>query len=259
VGVSVQRPGQDDRRKPKRRPADPAAKARAEQMAANGMPMQMAMAVAHGKLTLNDALQRLAQRDAVTRMMDKHLLSRALATQIILGQASLDVVLATRRMDEHRAANRNRSILDTYQASAAPITLHLHGHRKLTGVIQLVDAYMFRFLAEGATEPEDLHKLQVKLAFDPEAFKRVRKILKYDRALQAAPIGPVARPQDRYACSDRRLFGYMDSRAEVQVTLLEGEQLHGAVAWFSRFEFGLALKADAEIVVFRHALHSITE
>lgn len=253
------RAGPDDRKMAKRGRPDEAAKARANDLHASGMPIQLALAVAHGRMALNEALEKMALRDGVTRLMEKHQLSRALATQIALGQASLDMVLATRRMDDHRVTNRARSILDEAQASGAPLTLLLHGRKRITGKILLVDAYMFRVENEEGGAIEDLHKLQVKVAFHPESYKRVRKGLKYDKALEREPRGPVPRPQDRYTCSDKRLFRYMDERVEVIATTLEGEVFHGHVEWFSRFEFCLGLKGDASVVVFRHALHDLVE
>jgi sRNA-binding regulator protein Hfq len=253
-----QRPGSEDRKAPKRRP-DEGARARANDLAASGMPIQMALAVAHGRMTLNEALEKMAQRDSVNKMMEKYALSRALATQIALGQASLELVLATRRMDDHRTTHRVRSILDESQASGEPVTLLLHGRRRITGKVLLVDSYMFRVENEEGGAVEDIHKLQVKAAFHPEAYKRVRKTMKFDKALEKEPRPPVPRPQDRYTCSDKRLFRYMDERVEVVATTLEGEVFRGHVEWFSRFEFALGLKGDASVVVFRHALHDLIE
>lgn len=220
--------------------------------------MQMALAVAHGRLSLNEALEKLAQRESVNRLMEKHELSRALATQVALGQASLDTVLSRRRLQAHRDENRSRSVLEEAAQTGEPMTLMLHGHRRVTGRILAVDAYMLRFQPEEG-EAEDIHKLQVKLAFVPEAYKRVRKVLKYEKALESSPHAPIPRPQDRYTCSDKRLFRYLDERVEVQATTLEGEQVRGAIVWFSRYEFGLQLKGDAELTVFRHALHDLRE
>jgi sRNA-binding regulator protein Hfq len=241
-----------------KRPADLVARAHAEKLAKDGMPIQMALAVAYGKMSLGEAVQRMSQRDAVNRLMEKHTLSRALATQIVLGQASIDVVLAARRLDDHRTQFRNRSVLDEAQATGTPVTLLVHGQRRLTGKVLLVDNYMLRLeLEEGGTE--DLHKLQVKVAFAPDAYKKVRKTLKFDKTLEKAPIPPVAKPQDRYTCSDKRLFRYMDEAVEVTATTLEGEMFKGHVQWFSRYEFGMKLKGDTDVTLFRHALHDLSE
>jgi sRNA-binding regulator protein Hfq len=256
----MRRPGDDahPRARGERRPPDPAIRQRAEELAAAGMPIQMAMAVAHGKLTLNEALHKLARRDAVTRMMEKHALSRALATQVALGQASLEHILAERRFEQHRVDFRDHSVLTSAAASGSPLTLLLHGKRRVTGQILSVDLYRFHFRGEDGVE-EEIHKLQAKLAFHPDAFKRLRKVLRTDKVLDAAPKPPVEHPQDRYGCSDRRLFKFLDARTEVQITLLEGEVLRAELGWFSRFEIGLKLKGDAEVVAFRHALHNLHE
>lgn len=252
-----QRAGKDDPKRAKR-PVDIVARAHADKLVKDGMPIQMALAVAYGKMGLNEAVARMAQRDQVNRLMEKQTLSRALATQIVLGQASLDVVLAARRLEDHRTQFRNRSVLDEAQAAGSPITLLVHGQRRLSGKILLVDNYMVRIeLEEGGTE--DIHKLQVKAAFAPDAYKKVRKNLKFDKALEKAPLPPVAKPQDRYTCSDKRLFRYMDEHVEVSATTLEGETFKGLVQWFSRYEFGLRLKGDVDVTVFRHALHDLTE
>ncbi|MEM6931168.1 MAG: hypothetical protein AAF602_29830, partial [Myxococcota bacterium] len=76
------------------------------------MPYQMAMAVAHGRMDLNDALERMARRDRVKVLMDRHGLSRALATQVVIGHADLDQVLSRRRLAEHREAFRDRTCLE---------------------------------------------------------------------------------------------------------------------------------------------------
>lgn len=239
-----------------RRPPDPAARARAEELAARGMPIQMALAVANGRLELNEALQQLARREEVQRLIDQHALSRALATQIVLRQARLDDVLAARRLEQHRHDYRLRSALDEHLSSGAPVCLMLHGKRRVEGKILEVMPYEFRF--QPVDGPEILvHKLHAKLAFEPEAFKKVRKALRYDKTLEATPRAPIERPKDRYGCSDRRLFRYLDEKTEIQVTLLEGEQLKGQVAWFGRFEFGLRLKGDTLVTVFRHALADV--
>ena len=69
-----------------------------------------------------------------------------------------------------------------------------------------------------------------------------------------------AHGQDRYGCSDKRLFRYLDSAVTVAVTTLEGEVFTGKVAWMGRWEFGLKLeKSDVEVVFWRHALADIAE
>jgi len=212
----------------------------------------MAMAVAHGKLDLSEALERMATKDRVNKLMERHDLSRALATQVAIGHADLDKVLARRRLAEHRQTYREHTCL---VVGDEPLVLQLVDGGSAKGPIVSVDAYTFQVEVKG--EPRELHKLQVKYAYAPSDWKAVKKAVKVDKKLAAQELEPAQRPQDRYSCSDKRLFGYMDDRLTVAVTLLSGDKMQGRITWFGRYEFGLEVKGGAAITVFRHALHDL--
>src|SRR5690606_1910729 len=154
---------------------------------------------AHGKLDLNEALERMAQKDRVQKLMRDHDLSRALATQVAMGHADLDQVLARRRLQQHREAHRDRTCL----VEGAEITLGLCGRGAVTGVVRAVEAYSFVFQEAGG-EPAEMHKLQAKFAYAPQAWKVVRKALRVDKRAASHAREPALRPQDRYSCSDKR-------------------------------------------------------
>lgn len=235
-----------------------AAKKKAQELHETGMPFQMAMAVAHGKLSLSEALERMARQDKATALMKRHDLSRALATQIAMGHADLERVLARKRFEAHRAAYRDHSILEVHHASGAPLAVDMHGKRRLRGVITAVTPYSFTLAVDGE-EPEEIHKLQAMAAWSPTDWKLVRKVMRTDKSRAESPKGPVVKPQDRYPCSDKRLFAAMDNETPVVMTLLEGLQLAGTVAWVARYEVGLKAKGDAVVTVFRHALDHLRE
>jgi sRNA-binding regulator protein Hfq len=234
------------------------AQERAQALHEQGMPFQMALAVAHGRLDLNEALERMARNDRILRLMKKHDLSRALATQVALGQADLDRVLYTRRFDDHRKGNRARSVLDEVKESGAPIVLGLHGGGEIEAKVTGGDTYSIVAEPPGS-EPRDVHKLQVKYAYRPGDARKVSKARLPKPATGFEPRGPIERPQDRYACSDKRLFRYLDRKIPVVVTLLEGERFAGRVEWFSRFEIQLAAGDEPVVTVFRHALADLAE
>lgn len=252
--MTQERPG---RKVVRRKPAavnEEAVRARADALHRDGMPFQMAMAVAHGRMDLSEALERMARKDRVERLVEEHGLTRALATQVAMGHADLNLILRRQRLEAHRTEHRDRTWLEV----GRPVTLGLHGKRVVTGQIQEATAYSLLFRHERADgEPEEIHKLQVKYAYAPDDWKRAKKAMKIDKALAAIPREPVVRPQDRYGCSDRRLFTYLDKEQDITVTLLEGEILRGRVTWFSRYEIGLEIRGEAEIGVFRHALHHV--
>ena len=247
----VRREEASSRRKAKESP-EQSLKQKAQELVDSGMPYQMAMAVVHGKMDLNEALERLARRDRVNQLMERHDLSRALATQIAIGHANLDRVLRRRRLQEHRDDNRDRTCLQ----EGATLTIGLLGqsHQK----VEVVTAESYRVeckLEDGQVEV--FHKLALKFAYASEDWRSVRKSVKVDKDVAGQGREPAKRPQDRYTCSDRRLFGYVDNEREASLTFLDGDTLKGQVLWFSRYELGIRVKGDAEVTVFRHALHDL--
>jgi sRNA-binding regulator protein Hfq len=218
------------------------------------MPFQLAMSVAAGRIGLSEALERMARNERAEAMMEKHDLSKALATQIVMGHADLQAVLRRRRLDEHRRDFGSRSVLVDLAGTDQVVIIAIHGKKRVTGKVLSTDVYTVQFLEDGHDEPTELHKLQMKFGHAPDDWKLVRKATRTDKTRSRTPEAPIARPQDRYTCSDKRLFRYVDEATEVKATLLEGEVLKGRIKWFSRFELGLEIKGDASVIVFRHAL-----
>ena len=222
-----------------------------------GIPRSLAQQVVSGQLSLNGAIEKLALRDRVEALMRKHDMSRALATQIAIGHADLEVVLRRARMRAHKEAHYAESILDAAAADGRELGLGLHGRRTVRGAIASIDRYELDLRTEAGEER--LHKLAIKFAFDPAQAKRVRRATRYDKARRAAPSEPIVRPQDRYTCSDRRLFGYIDAGVQVKVVTLEGELFRGRITTLRRYEFVLELKGGVALTVFRHALAELAE
>lgn len=233
---------------------------RAQEIArTTGLPYEAARQVASGKADLNDLLKRMAFRDEVQALITRHGLNRALATQVVLGQADLEQVLSRRRIEEHILANRERAILEETQASGKELTLGLHGHRSLRVRIREVERYEIVAIDVESGAEQRIHKLQIKYAYAPDDHKKVRKAMDYDKARRDVQIEPIARPQDRYACSDRRLGLALDRKLHVTAVTLEGECFTGEIAWVGRYEFGLRTRSGGEVVIFRHALVELRE
>ncbi|MCP4803974.1 MAG: hypothetical protein GY913_08930 [Proteobacteria bacterium] len=234
-------------RRPRRR--DPELERRIEALIRDsGLSRASATQVALGRLELNEVLKKMALAAEVDSLIRRHELSRALATQVALGQADLEAVLFKRRMADHLGANANRSVLAEALESKAKLALALHG-RDVESRIASLDRYEVHL----ESEDEPVHKLQVKWCCPVMIKKKARRTLSWSD-LKDKPREPVWKPQDRYTCSNRRLFGYFDRETVVEVKLLEGEIFRGKLTWVGRFEFGLLVKNKVEITVFRHAL-----
>lgn len=228
-------------------------RAKAKELVQQGVPAAMAAAVAQGRLSLNEALEKLARRSEVDRLMRKHDLTRAVATQIVMGHADLDAFLQRRKLEAHVADNGQRSCLDEARASGRLLALQVVGQRRVTGVVTEVGPYEVTVRDEAGAEVK-LHKLEIKCAWYADDYKKVRKALRRDKALTDSPKEIARRPQDRYGLSDKRLFRFHDEGTQVDATLVEGEVIRGAIMWFGRYEFAIGVKGESEIVVFRHAL-----
>lgn len=232
---------------------DPALERRVSELEnSRGIPRAIALQVARGRLDLNDVLTKMAQEAEVERLCRRHNLSRALATQIILGQVALDAVLLRQSMEQHLKANDSRSVLTAALASRQPLQLGLTGHRVVEGTVTAVDRYEFQLTGEGA-----VHKLRVKWACDAAVKKKVRRAMDQDPALRAVNAEVPEKPQDRYSCSNRRLYELLHRGQTVRFRLLEGESFEGRIAWISRFEVGLTLRDGCEVVLFRHAFAEV--
>ncbi len=224
-----------------------------------GLPPNLAFQVALGNLSLNEVLQRMVTREKVATLMERHGLPKSLATQIALGQADLDTVLRKQRLAAHLDANRERSLLGGSVADGGLIQLSLLGNRSAYGRVLEVGRYEFHFQIvdpkTGATTGDErIHKLQCKLGCLASDAKHVRNQIKRDKAY-ADPCEPIWKPQERYGCSDRRLFGHIDNEDQVECRVQEGQTLRGVIRWMGRWEFGLEMKKkQVEVVVFRHAL-----
>ena len=243
-------------------------KAKAEELIrASGLPRPLAFQVAMGSLSLNDALQRLASEDRARQLVERHGLERSLAVQVSLGHADLDVVLAKKRLLQHLQLHRTRSILNEgLGAAGAPgpkVELALHGRRRAIGQVVGVDKYELDFQVDGA-EQERIHKLQCKLGWHARDHDEVRRCITIDPAFDAV-AEPLRRPQDRYPCPDKVIFGLIEAGGAVLARTVEGDVAHGVLRWIGRWELGMVAVRPGkkvkgkdlegpELVVFRHAL-----
>jgi hypothetical protein len=231
-------------------------RARAEKlMKTSGIPRNLAFQVAMGNLSLNGVLRKLSFRDEVEKLIRRHDFPRSLATQIALGQVNLDDVLQKKRLQLYIEENRDRSLFTDVTASGVRVTFLLHGMRRVSGVVSDVTSYEFRITPKKG-EPMVIHKLQARAGWDARKNAAVLSSIKKDKA-HAKPMEPIVKPQDRFHCSNRRLFQHMESLDKLAIRLLEGDIVIGKVDWIGRWEFGLKTKKGPVVTIFRHAMAAL--
>lgn len=233
-------------------------KRKIDELQKQGLTPALAQAVANHQLTLNDAVVRMQRDDEAARLVTRHGIQHALAVQIAMGHADLGATLTARRVAEQLAANGERTVFDSRDVAWS---VGLYGHATRPLVFMRNDRYEVDVRdADVPTAPvETLHKTQVKYAYLASDYKAVRKHLDYDKDLRARSVEPHLRPQDRYACSNRKIGAWWDNKVPVRMTTAEGEIFSGEITWFSNFEVALKTRAGVEVVVFRHALADARE
>jgi len=227
-----------------------------------GLPDGLALQVARGHIELSEAVKILADRERVERLVRRHELNRSLATQVVRGDVSLDEVLERLRRETHLATHVQTSILSQAAADGAPRVFGLPGQRLVRACVTSLDTYGVQLQPDGpdgapAGGLGETHKLQFKFGTTSTDLDAVRGVI--DRNPERfGPAEPVVRPQDRYRCSDKRLFSWLDARAEIEVTTLEGDVVRGTLNWIGRWEISMAVAEDVELVVFRHAIANVS-
>ena len=163
-----------------------------------GLPRSLAQQVAAGQLSVNEALEKLAFQDRVGRLMKKHGLGRALATQVALGHTDLEQVLRKHRMTLHKQEHYDRSVLDEVLESGEVRGYALHGGRTFTGRVVRLERYETHLVGkddkDGAA-PVAEHKLQFKYAYRLKDARRVKRSLRFERALKDTPTIPSSAPR----------------------------------------------------------------
>ena len=209
---------------------------------------------------MEESIEVLVDVYRVERLMMRHGLDRSIATQIVQGKLCIDGVLHRRRRKAHLRKYRNRSILTRAMKDGRPRMFALHGHRVVIVRVKDVRAYEVDVLHLGSDmkpvgEIETIHKLQFKFgAYFDHAQRMHKEISVCSESNDSAQ--PILKPQDRYAISDRKLFGWVDAKSHICVKTLEGELVTAPLSWIGRWEIALDVQG-VELVVFRHTLANI--
>lgn len=223
----------------------------------SGIPFSAAIRVVLGKTTLNDVLQDLLREEKIKKLIETHDMNRALATNIALGRTDLNTVLLRRRKNQTLQEHYMQSCLDDCLAKSTKIALAIHGHKKVIGKLTDVGKYTVQLHEEGTPGPVEIHKTQIKYAYDPEQYKLLRKFMGLDNDVKKMSLTPIMRARERHHFKNLLLQQSIDERREIEVVTLEGDSFHGTVDWFGRWEFALKFKGGIRVTLFRHAIYRV--
>ena len=227
--------------------------ARVAQFVEQGLTPKLAKSVVLGQISFSDAIAVLATEAEAKRLTKRHGFNRALAIQIIKGQADLKQQLSKLKFNKYREENGGRCVLEIHEKSGQPILVATTGRTFITGIVEATSPF------EVSLRPEDgevvqLHKLQIKYAYQPEHVLAVRKEIGRDSKRAADPVSPALKPQNRFHISDTLLFQAHKKKGILKIKLVEGEVLRARLSWFSKYQMAVFIDEESELVIFRHAL-----
>jgi len=159
---------------------------------------------------------------------------------------------------DYLAAHQKDSVFAREAGRDTSWCLFLHGGERKTGRIQSDQTYEVDLLThEGVVDR--IHKVKVKLLCEAPKQEEVRKRLRSDDALKAAPEGPHFGPRYRHHIKNKTLYPLMNRQEVLFFTTLEGEVIRGVLTGFSRFEIYLSMKGGIPVVLLRHAVFDVRD
>jgi sRNA-binding regulator protein Hfq len=221
-----------------------------------GIDKRDAIRVALGKTTVQDVLKRMMVEEKAAKLVRRHGLPRSVAFNVVRGQVSLDQAVLLKELKESESWQPERSILIERHESKEPAVFYAFGREPFVADVTKLTKYDC-WLARPDEEPEELQKHELILACDPAVQPELEERKTTDERVAAMELGPSERYTDRFRSSKRVLFRHHKEKTPIRVVFRNGMVIEGHVGWFGKWEFSLAVSPTCEVVVFRHAMHSL--
>jgi len=159
-------------------------------------------------------------------------------------------------LSEYLEEHYESSVFDAAAASGKPWDFHLHGHRIVTA--SLVENRKWDITLQPAGKSkEEIQKIQVKFLYPEELGKVVKPLIKADKAVKDLALEPILSPRKRRFVKNKSLFPLMKEEEVIIVTSLEGDEIKGLIADFTRYDLTVKMKGGLVLTVLRHAIYEI--
>ena len=109
----------------------------------SGIPYVLAIKVARGKMTLNDALLRLMRKEKINAVMKKHKIPSGIAAGIVDGNVEPGCAVNKYEAKTEIKTNESKSCLTEAMVDEKDLTIYLFGGKMVTGKVVGVDKYDF--------------------------------------------------------------------------------------------------------------------
>jgi hypothetical protein len=212
----------------------------------SGIPLEDALEIAARGMSID--LRKLlptGKDGRIDEIAAQFKLTRSVAGNVISGNVSLDKAILRNQLKKNLEADRHRSCLEDAMESDEEITIHLQGHKTMTGRVVEIGAYTFSFRktpkTRRKTKAMDYLKLHVLFAYPPMFADFVVKSHSVDEDLKNQKNKVPKRIVDRRMVKNEKLQRYLMNRAPLVLKTFDGDVFCGQLSWWGQYEMGLDL------------------
>ena len=101
-------------------------------------------------------------------------------------------------------------------------------------------------------------KIDVKYCYKDVDAERVQAAVGIDKAVKAEQLTQVTSDADACEIDTEAVQDARKNKSPIRVTLREGERFRGTIDWVSPYEIKLILANGAKVVIFRHAVYTLS-
>ncbi len=161
-------------------------------------------------------------------------------------------------LDEYLDKYYGISIFDPAHSSNQQWKMHIHRNRIIKADITEDLKFDLKVKIDGEQD-EVLPKVNINLLYPAELSDAVVPLLKTDQKVRNLSLEPILAPQHRFHIKNKTLFPLMKERNVIFFTLIEGEQVRGIIANFSRYEITVNLKGGIPLTILRHSIYDVRD
>ena len=105
---------------------------------------------------------------------------------------------------------------------------------------------------------QHIAKTDVKYCYKDIDAERVQAAINIDEEVKAQQLTPLASDADACEIDTEAVQDARKTKSPIEITLREGEFFRGTIDWVSPYEIKLILANGAKVVIFRHAVYTLS-
>lgn len=219
---------------------------------------------------------KLERRQKAEALVQTHGIDISTAFHLVDRGISYDQFLETRKKREERVqaesekwreANRKawvwfkgtddlgQNYLKDRSRRRADMLFSLHRSAPVVG--KLIKVEPFHVTVHVGDKFRKIHKLHVQFCCDLRHAAKAQKAVRIDEEVRKQKLGIVGNTKERYIVADRVFLDWKKRKMQLEFGFRGGEVIVGTLKYFGRFELLVDIGGGGEVLLCKHALHSI--